>query len=237
MDIKKKDLEFFLEKYPQMYLMPSNKDELIVQGVLSLDIMHDQYGLIKDEFLIRIIISENFPEDIPRVYELEDRFPKTLDNHTYQDGSLCLGSTMSLKKRIKERHTVEGFIHSCVVPYFYAIALHLQGNAHFVFGELSHGLVGIIQDYMEVFELEYIEQVIKLLDILSLKSNQGNKAECPCGCYRIVTKCSFHKKILEYRNVMTRKEYAEERELISLAYDAWKKESVEKKKRKAIPLA
>lgn len=237
MDIKIKDLEIFLEKYPQMSLAPSNKDEHIVQGVLSLDIMDNQYGKIKDDFVIKIVIPGNFPEDIPTVYELEDRFPKTPDYHTYPDGSLCLGSKMSLKKRIKETPTLEGFIHSCVVPYFYAIALYLQGKNRFVFGELSHGLAGVIQDYTEVFELSSIEQVIRLLEILSLKSNQGNKKECPCGCERIVTKCSFHKKVVEYRSVMTRKEYEEERELISLAFDIWKKESIEKVKRKAIPLA
>lgn len=236
MDIKTNDLELFLEKYPQMSLAPSNKDEHIIQGVLSLDI-DDQYGVIKDDFFIKIVIPENFPVDIPTVYELEDRFPKTSDYHTNPDSSLCLGSKMSLKKRIKETPTLEGFIHSCVVPYLYAITLYLQGKECFVFGELSHGLVGIIQDYMGVFELSSIEQVIKLLEILSLKSNQGNKKECPCGCNRIVTKCSFHKKIVEYRNVMTRKEYEEERKLISLAFDIWKKESIEKKKRKVIPLA
>jgi hypothetical protein len=236
MDIKTNDLEMFLEKFPQMSLVPSNKDGLIVQGVLSLDIMDDQYGEIIDDFFIKIVIPKNFPEDIPTVYELEDRFPKTLDYHTYPDASLCLGSKMSLKKRINETPTLEGFIHSCVVPYFYAIAMYLQGKERFVFGELSHGLAGIIQDYMEVFELSSIEQVIKLLEILSLKSNQGNKKECPCGCNRIVTKCSFHKKVVEYRKVMTRKEYEEDRELISLAFDIWKKESIEKK-RKAIPLA
>ncbi|MFJ5621244.1 hypothetical protein ACIQD3_00670 [Peribacillus loiseleuriae] len=199
--------------------------------------MDDQYGAIKDDFLIRIVIPETFPEDIPTVYELGDRFPKTMDYHTYPDASLCLGSKLSLKKRIKKTPTLEGFIHSCVVPYFYAIALYLQGKERFVFGELSHGLVGIIQDYMGVFGLSTIEQAIKLLEIFSLKSNQGNKKECPCGCNRIVTKCSFHKKIVEYRDVMTRKEYEEERELISLAFDIWKKDFIEKKKRKAIPLA
>lgn len=237
MDIKINDMELFLEKYPQMSLAPSNKDEHIVQGVLSLDIMDEQYGVIKDDFLIKIVIPENFPVDIPTVYELEDRFPKTPDYHTYPDTSLCLGSKMSLKKRIKESPTLEGFIQSCVVPYFFAISLYLQGKERFVFGELSHGLVGIIQDYLDVFGLTSIDQVIKLLEILSVKSKKGNKKVCPCGCKRIVTKCPFHKKLLEYRDVMTRKEYEEERELISLAYDIWQKEFIEKNKRKAIPLA
>jgi hypothetical protein len=237
MDIKTSDLELFLEKFPQMSFAPSNKDVYVVQGVLSLEITDEQFGTIKDDFIIKIVIPEIFPEDIPIVYELEDRFPKTSDYHTYPDSSLCLGSKVSLKKRIKDHPTLEGFIHSCVVPYFYAISLNLQGKDRFVFGELSHGLVGVIQDYMGVFELSSIEQVIKLLEILSLKSRDGNKKECPCGCKRKVTKCSFHKKLKEYRNVMTRKEYEEDREMVSLAFDVWKKQFLEKRKRKAIPLA
>lgn len=236
MVIKKKDLELFLEKFPQMSLRASSIEEYVIEGTLSLDITHNEFGKVSDDFSIRIIIPKTFPEGIPDVFELGDKFPKTLDYHTNPDASLCLGSKISLQKRIKETRTIEGFIQSCVVPYFYAIALYLQGEERFVFGELKHGLVGIIQEYLEIFELKSIDQVIKMLDILSMKKNLGNKMKCPCGCNRIVSKCLFHKKIVDYRNVMSRKEYAEERELISLAYDTWKKDAIEKKKRKGIPL-
>ena len=144
---------------------------------------------------------------------------------------------MSLKKRIKDNPSLDGFIHSCVVPYFYAISLRLQGEGNFVFGELYHGIDGIIQDYLEVFELKYIDQVINLLDILSQKPNRGNKKKCPCGCKRIVTKCSLHKKVVEYRDVMTRKEFSIDKDIISLYYDKWKENQMQKRMRKLIPYA
>ena len=236
MGIKTEDLGAFLEKYPAMSLAPSRKDKLIVQGILSLNIMDEQYGVIKDYFSIKIVIPKRFPEDIPTVYELGERFPKTSDFHVNLD-SLCLGTPLGLKKRIKEEPTLEGFINNCIAPYFYSIALYLQGKERFILGELKHGLEGIIQDYMETFNLKSIEQVLNLLEILSLKSNRGNKEKCPCGCKRVVTKCSLHKKIVQYRDVMNRKEFEEDRRIISLALNAWKKTYLEQKERRDIPLA
>jgi len=212
------ELEEFLINNPQFSLAPSNNKEYIIQGVLFLDVCDDLYGNIKDKFLIRIVIPKSFPNEIPTVYELGERFPKTIDFHTFSDLSLCLGSPLSLKKRVKENPTINGFITSCVVPYFYAISLKLQRDINFVFGELHHGIDGIVQDYLEVFGLKYINQAIHLLEILSQKTNRGNKKECPCGCNRIVTKCSLHKKIIEYRGVMTRKEFAMDKEMISITF-------------------
>ncbi|MCM3112813.1 hypothetical protein [Lederbergia lenta] len=237
MHINIQELEDFLESNPQMSLAPSNNEEYVVKGTLSFDIRDDSYGNIKDEFLIKIVIPKIFPKEIPTVYEIGERFPKTLDYHTYTDSSLCLGSPMSLKKRIKDNPTLDGFINSCVVPYFYAISLKLHGQEDFVFGELFHGIEGIIQDYLEVFELKYIDQIINLLDILSQKPNRGNKNNCPCGCKRIVTKCSLHKKIVEYRDVMTRKEFSIDREIISLYYDKWIEKQMKKRMRKLVTYA
>lgn len=237
MQINTIELEEFLESNPHMSLAPSNSEEYVVKGILSLDIRDYSFGKIKDEFLISIVIPKSFPKETPTVYEIGERFPKTLDYHTFPDSSLCLGSPLSLKKRIKDNPSLDGFINTCIVPYFYAIALKLQGKENFVFGELYHGIEGIIQDYLEVFNLKYIEQVINLLDILSQKPNRANKKKCPCGCNRIVTKCSLHKKIVEYRDVMTRKEYAEDKEILSLIYDKWRENETKKHMKKLIPYA
>lgn len=93
-----KELTKFLERNPQMSLAPSRNNEYVVKGLLSLDIKSSTNGDIKDEFLIRIVIPKSFPKDIPTIYEMEDRFPKTADFHTFVDGSLCLGSPLSIKK-------------------------------------------------------------------------------------------------------------------------------------------
>lgn len=226
----------YLEKNPRMSLAPSSHGEFVIKGNLLLDITDGPFGSVQDEFLIKIVIPKNFPDDIPTVYELGDMFPKTMDYHTFpSDSSLCLGSPMSLMKRINEDPTLDGFVQNCVVPYFYAIALKLQGQEDFVFGELHHGTLGILQDYIEIFELQNIEQVIQLLGILGEKPNKGNKMICPCGCNRIVTRCSMHKKILSYRDIMPRKEYNKDKDYFSDLYEKWKKDQKKNQMKKLIP--
>lgn len=147
-----KQIERFLERNPQMTLAPSGNNEYIIKGELSLDIQDTVNGNVRDEFLIQIVIPEEFPKSIPTIYELGNRFPKTADYHTFIDGSLCLGSPLSIRKRLAEHPDLEGYIHSCVVPYFYAISLKLQGNENYIFGELGHGPEGIIEDYLCIFD-------------------------------------------------------------------------------------
>jgi len=218
MNIEFKELATFLEGNPQMSLAPSNYNEYVVKGILSLDIKSKINGDINDEFLIKIVIPKCFPKEIPKVFELENKFPKTADYHTFIDESLCLGTPLSIKKRLNSNPSLDGYIYSCVVPYFYAIALKLQGRDNFIYGELSHGLIGIIEDYLSIFNLKTFDQIIQLFYILSLKPNKGNKMICPCGCNRRVTKCKLHKKIVEYRGVWTRKEYTKEKEAFIKIY-------------------
>lgn len=204
----------FTEKYPLMNIKPSSKDAWIVQGRVDLDITHAEHGKVIDSYLIEMRIPKNFPREIPQVFELEKKIPKVVDYHTYTDGSLCLGSPLSVKKRIFENPTVEGFLEECIVPYLFAMSLHLKNKNGFVFGELYHGTAGVIQDYIEIFGLKTVDQLIETIDILSMKKRVGNKQTCPCGCERVITRCRLIKIVNEYRDVMTRSEFKSQKEEI-----------------------
>ena len=200
-----------------MNLKPSSKDSWTIQGWVNLEINDATYGIVKDEFVLKIIVPKTFPNEIPVVFELEDRFPKTADYHTYVDGSLCLGSPLSIRKRITDNPTISGFVETCIVPYLFSMSLYLKGTKTFIFGELSHGTFGIIEDYYEIFELETIPQVLSLIDILCMKKNVANKQVCPCGCNQIITKCKMHKKVVKYRKAMSRKDFESDKaEIIKL---------------------
>lgn len=190
-----------------MNLKPSSKDSWTIQGRVNLEISDATYGIVQDEFVLKIIVPKTFPNDIPVVFELEDRFPKTVDYHIYVDGSLCLGSPLSIRKRIADNPTISGFVETCIVPFLFSMSLYLKGTKTFVFGELSHGTSGILEDYCQIFDLETFPQVLNLIDILCMKKNIANKQICPCGCNQIITKCKVHKKIVEYRKVMSRKDF------------------------------
>lgn len=197
-----------------MNLKPSSVDSWTIQGSVNLDINDATYGIVNDDFVLKIIVPKTYPNEIPLVFEIEDRFPKTADYHINVDGSLCLGSPLSIRKRITDNPTISGFVENCIVPYLFSMSLYLEGTKAFIFGELSHGTVGIIEDYYEIFELETVKQVLNLIDIFCMKKNVANKQLCPCGCHQIITKCKIHKKVVEYRNAMSRTDFESDKEEI-----------------------
>ena len=74
----------------------------------------------------------------------------------------------------------------------------------FIFSELAHGMHGIIDDYKELFGLDTSEQIINTLALLGNKKRIANKKPCPCGCGKMLGKCSFHLRINHFRKITTR---------------------------------
>ena len=56
------------------------------------------------------------------------------------------------------------------------------------FGELSHGVEGILEYYQELFDLSAGEKVVGLLRILTDSDYRGH-LPCPCGSNIILRKC------------------------------------------------
>ena len=67
-----------------------------------------------------------------------------------------------------------------------------------VFGELSHGNMGLLEDYLELYEKEQIEVVRSLVN---KKKRVANKILCPCGCHQRLGKCKLHYKINALREL------------------------------------
>ncbi len=87
-----------------------------------------------------------------------------------------------------------------MVPYLYGISYKLK-NGEFPFGELAHGVQGIIDDYLNIFDLKTYGQLLNTLKLLEMKKQRANKEPCPCGCGRRLGVCSFHNKLNDYRKI------------------------------------
>jgi hypothetical protein len=74
-------------------------------------------------------------------------------------------------------------------------------NGEFPFGELAHGVRGIIEDYLDIFGLKTYNQVVNALVLLSMKKQRANKEPCPCGCGKRLGACPFHNKLNDYREM------------------------------------
>ena len=188
------DVRDFLKSYPRMTLRPVKSADLIFEGVFEFAAIDDQGKKISDEYEIRIEVPSNFPSQLPNVYEIGKRIPRSAENHVNPDGSLCLGSPLRLKILAARTPSLVGYASNCILPFLYA---HSMGS--FMFGELSHGVAGLIEDYKDMLNVPTEHQVIQCLTLSSLRRRVANKRKCPCGCGRRLGVCAFREKINNLR--------------------------------------
>lgn len=193
MIISKGDLRKFLNDYPFMALRPTKGNHLVFRGDFQFIAKSKNGPEIKDSFEVKIEIPNGFPKKIPKVWETNNKIPRTKEGefHINPDDSLCLGSPLRLLDKINRKGTLVGFIESCLVPFLYAVSIKLQKGGDFYMGELAHGLPGILDDYKELFGIESNENIIKTLELIGTKKRIANKAPCPCYCGKRLGKCKL----------------------------------------------
>ena len=161
------DIERFIKDYPGMSIAPSRDSAMVINGVFSFTARPNGGAEISDSYHLHIVFPATFPGEIPKVTETGQKIPRDGNYHVNgDDDTLCLGSPIHLLKLISEEPTFVGFAERCLMPYLYAISLKLRNNAKLPFGELTHGVQGIIDDYMELFGLKNTEQVLKNLEMI-----------------------------------------------------------------------
>lgn len=155
-----------------------------IQGQLAF-IANFSEQLIEDKYSILLVIPESYPKSVPVAYETGDRIPRHF--HKYLDGSLCLGEPLAVWKTFSEHPTLVGFVQRNLVPYLYSYS-YLSQNGKLPFGELSHGELGRIEYYQDLFNVRSEHSLFGLISILAQGEYRGH-IQCPCGSKKRLRLC------------------------------------------------
>ena len=190
-----------------MAILPDSGGNLTIQGEFQFDSSFAGAD-ISDQYELKIDVPKNFPKDLPSVFEVAGRIPK--DFHRMDDGSLCLGSPLGLRRQCGVNPSLTAFVHKCVVPYLHAWTVKEAGG-ELPFGELAHGFQGIIDDYKIIFNVTTERAAVDLFFLASRPRSKANRVACPCKSGLRVGKC--HHKILnrlrrEVGRLWFKREYA-----------------------------
>jgi hypothetical protein len=197
-------LREFLQEFPRMAVRPSSGTDLVLKGRFAFSAVSDKHGEITDEYLLAIDVPRDFPKSLPRITETAGKIPREEGFHINPDDTLCLGSPLRLLLNTSTAPTLLGFAEKCLIPHLFAISHKLRHGGSLPFGELAHGLPGILIDYMDLFKLEKPEQAFRALQLLGLKKRRANKHACPCGCKRRLGKCQFNFRMRKFRELSKR---------------------------------
>lgn len=176
------------------------EEEICLEGMVSIHAQLSGSRAIEDDFQIRICIPSNFPKSLPQVFETAGRFKRSPDYHTYNDGSLCLGSEIRLRSLCADNPSVSAFFKNVIVPCLYSISHKLKyGDAPY--GELEHGERGLVDDYEKLFGLKGRQAVLLAIKALGKRYREANKLQCPCGCSQRLGRCDFRFKLKPFRSL------------------------------------
>jgi len=198
----------FLAHHSTLRMTQLSDDFVELEGTYELYAQFGNGQIIDDVIDLKIVIPSNYPNDVPTVYEISNKFPRTPDFHTYKDGSLCLTSEVRLRMACFDNSKFEGFFASIVEPCLFSIAYKVKfGSAPF--GELKHGEDGLIDDYESLFGVTGKKSVMVGLKALGLKYREANKLKCPCCCGKRLGCCSLRFRLKSLRKLAKRKWFRE----------------------------
>lgn len=207
-------LEEVLKKYPRLRVLPTDSGRIELAGILNFAMDADGKAAIEDAYKIKISVPSTFPVGLPKAWETAGRIP--MEHHRFpRDGSLCLGAPMRLSMIVTEEPSLLVFVEKCLVPYLYSYS-YLQKYGEMPFGELAHGLEGIIDDLESQFGIK-VADVPAFFHLGSLPRRVANKSPCPCGSGKRLGKC-HNNKMNELRNHYGREWFINQLELLRQSF-------------------
>lgn len=170
-------------KFKGLDLTQRNDGSWVVTGHLGFS-AHYKDKQLDDEYEIEILIPIGYPGVLPTARETGNRIP--MDFHHSGD-NLCLGEPGEVIQKFQEEPTLVGFTERCLIPYLYNFGW-MTRYGYLPFGELSHGWLGILEHYQEVFQINDRKVVLNLLQLCKENNYRGHD-KCPCGSKRRLRRC------------------------------------------------
>lgn len=181
-----------------------NSSHPSVSGNLSFSAQYNGRS-IEDEYSVEIMVPKDYPQILPTAKVIDGKVPK--DFHTYPDNTLCLGSPIEMRMKFRKRETMLGFVEDLLIPFLYSCS-YREKYGGMPYGELSHGMDGILESYKGLFRIDEDWAVMAFLKILADDNYRGH-ISCPCGSNVKLRNC--HGKILrELKNYQSPDEYLNE---------------------------
>jgi hypothetical protein len=198
-------VDAFRNAYPELRITYVGGCGISVEGTLAFRAVVEGFQEIEDEFELRWVVFDEFPKQIPLVFETKGRIPANY--HKLENGALCLGSPIRQRMILAKHPTLSGFVERLVIPYLYNRS-YFEKHDCLPVGELEHGSPGLIEDYQKLFKVEDQDSCLTMLQMLGRKKRNANKMPCPCDSGRRLGKC--HNKVLNpFRKLETRRYYQE----------------------------
>lgn len=156
---------------------------------------HEDLGEVT--FDVIITIPNVFPKKLPDVAEKSEKIPRLDDYHIGQNGICCLGTKAFLFEYVHMNNiqTFTQYMETVILIFFFGVAYALKNKGKWPFETEDHGVAGIRDAYIRIFNVTEDE----LRGILKQKFKKHTK--CFCGSGKRYDKC--HGNYIPYEQIQT----------------------------------
>ena len=159
-----------IEKIKEKYNLTGfkQKNGYIFYGELILNHTYENITL-KNSLYISMFVPFTFPTDLPIVRDITKKIESEF--HKNKNDILCLACDAEIHYELKRNNSVTicDFIEKFLIPYLYSYTYYKKYNK-IPYGQRSHGFQGVIEFYMDYFEMR-LEQC-NVLEDLHLEVNK-----------------------------------------------------------------
>ena len=202
------NLDKLLSKYSNLYISEYDCNHIpkFIQGTFIMDASHNGVHFVEEYYIKIDLVNYEAPFITETGGHISKKYP-----HKYCDNGLCLGITTEILMKCCTNNIFDLFIwfEDFVIPYFFSYEYYnLTGE--YPVGERSHGNQGILEYYMDIFNLQNINQAYHFIKYASTLKQYRGHFLCPCGSMKKIRNC--HKNEL----MKTFEPYIKERILVDL---------------------
>lgn len=174
-----------LQECKPFEVVESNEEKLRLQGKIHIFRSTDEFILDK-EYLIEVIIPRD-ERILPSAIDIGSHIDSSFE-HKYSNGELCLETECIIMKRFAEGMTILEWFEDFVEPFYFSYE-YFSTYGTFPFDERSHGIVGIIEGYTDIFKTENQDELINILFYVRANGKYRGHTLCPCGSEKKLRNC------------------------------------------------
>lgn len=189
MELIKNEWTEVLKAYPYLGMLTENHKFYSSTGVLEII---DDSEIHWGSFNVEIRIPKNYPLALPIVYEIGGKVKKDPDWHINYDQSCCVGTSIDIYHKLKEKLSINTWLDTFVLPYFQNQIYRLE-RGNYLGKVRGHFKEGLIQSYIEHWGLVTEAQVIHKLKLIVDGKKKNPYAKCFCGSNKRFDKCHQNK--------------------------------------------
>lgn len=174
---------YLAERYPTLHVHVVC-NVVVVRGSFPLE--HDGNQL--DCYQIQILFPEDYPEGIPKVFEIGGRIPHHIDWHVFpSSGAACLFIAEDRLTAWPRGSSFKEFLETPVRNY-YLSQIHFARTGRWPTGwePRSHGEEGIFEAYRDILGTRDDQVILRYMWVMSHDLVKGHWP-CPCGGKNIRT--------------------------------------------------